>query len=560
MKKIKSLIITAMFLVSLLVIINPVSAQPTVVWVDDDFDASTPGWGVTHFDKIQDGVDNVAVGGTVYVAAGTYSPSTNGESFPVVIDNNLTLIGGGEATTIIDAEGTNRVITVSAMISITVIITDVTVTRGNTGSYGGGISNDSILTLTDCTVSDNEAGAGGGIYNTGTLTMTNCTVSGNDAADSGGGIYSDGTITMTNCTVNDNYTDASGGGILNEGDDTLTMTDCTVSGNEAGNDGGGIYNWDTLTMTDCTVSENDADNDGGGIYNGGGTVTMTNCTVSENEAKGDAGDGGGIYNDNGPLTMTNCMLNGNDAGNRGGGIYNYIPTISTDTLTMTNCTVNDNHANSGGGINNGRGTLTMTNCTVSGNDVDEDESGGGITNGSDGILTMTNCTVSGNHAYDRGGGIHTNRAELTMTNCTVSGNDAGNRGGGIYNYRSTVHAKNTIIATNSCGSDGPDFDGDMNSYGYNLIGNTANCTINKIANPGTDITGANPMLGPLQNNGGPTMTHALLAGSPAIDAGDCTDKDGTPVTNDQRGVSRPQGAGCDIGAYEYMFLNSLQTQ
>ena len=160
-----------------------------------------------------------------------------------------------------------------------------------------------------------------------------------------------------------------------------------------------------------------------------------------------------------------------------------------------------------------------------------------------------------------GGGIY-NVGTADLTNSTVSGNTTGNGGeggafgdsgdggdgGGIYNDADTDF-KNTIIANNTAGSGAPDCGGNLDSYGYNLVEDPSDCTINEVANPGTDITGQDPNLGPLQDNGGPTFTHALQVGSPAIDAIppiSCT------VTDDQRGVSRPQptGGNCDIGAYE----------
>jgi len=314
---------------------------------------------------------------------------------------------------------------------------------------------------------------------------------------------------------------------------TVSMSDMTITdGNSDTGDGGGIRNYGTLTMENCTVSGNDADDDGGGICNFD-TLTMENCTVSGNTAY----EGGGIYND-GTLTITNCTVSDNEADDYGGGIEN------GNTLTMNNCTVSGNTATFGGGIRNG-GTLTMTNCTVSDNEAVWN--GGGIYNGGGGTLTMTNCTVSDNTATFGGGGGIENGNTLTMTNCTVSDNTA-TFGGGIRN-RDTLNAKNTIFANNSASS-GPDIYRILNSYGYNLIEDTTDCTITEVANPGTNITGVDPNLGPLANNGGATETHALLSGSPAIDTGDCTDINGNPVTTDQRGVSRPQGSGCDIGAYE----------
>ena len=506
MKKVKSLVITAMFLVSLLTMNSVISnGAPLIVWVDDN----GPDNSYDHFDTIQEGINAVAVGGTVYVAAGTYSPSTNGESFPIVIGKNLTLIGDGEATTIINAEDTHRVITVNAMISVS--ITKVTITGGNIDGGGGGLYNRGTLTMKNCTVSDNEAELGGGIYNryNSTLTMTNCTVSGNTVNPYGGGIYNDGTLTMTGCIVNGNYAEYYGGGIYND-DAPITMMNCTVSYNEAGTSGGS----------------------GGGIYNYEGIITMTNCTVKDNIARE---YGGGILNDEDVaiLTIKNSTISGNTADEDGGGIENY-------------------------------GTLTIVNCTVSGNTAfnDSEYGGGGIDNydsyGSGAPLVIVNSTVTGNIShYDGGGILNDGGAMITIENCTISDNYAYHDGGGFYNddsESSTNKIKNTIIANNNCVGNGPDVGGTVTSYGYNLIEDTSDCVITEVANPSTNITGVDPILGPLAYNSGPTQTRALLSGSPAIDAGSCTDTDNNPVLTDQRGVSRPQGSRCDIGAYEYVHV------
>ena len=194
------------------------------------------------------------------------------------------------------------------------------------------------------------------------------------------------------------------------------------------------------------------------------------------------------------------------------------------------------------------GTVAISGLTIADGDAGTGD-GGGIWN--DGDLTLTNCTVSGNEADDDGGGIY-NEEDLTLTNCTVSGNEAGDNGGGIYNDEDTDF-KNTILANNTATTSGPDCGGgDLDSYGYNLVEHISGCTINEVENVGTNITGQDPNLGPLANNGGPTETHALLAGSPAIDAipqAAGGDYNGAPAT-DQRGVPRPQGDNCDIGAFE----------
>ena len=238
--------------------------------------------------------------------------------------------------------------------------------------------------------------------------------------------------------------------------------------------------------------------------------------------------GGGIWNHQGNLTMMNCIISGNIAGTVGGGVYN-----EGGDLTLTNCTISGNHATgNGSGVYNW-GKLTMTNCTVSGNTADGD--GGGIYNTDLGDVTLTNCTVSGNTAGGDGGGIFNSYPSfLSLTNCTVSGNDATDQGGGIFNGYMAMTMKCTIVYNNTASSY-------QNIYGdYPLTGENI-------------VDSPDPLLGPLRDNGGPTFTHALMTGSPAIDA--CTTDCPLPAT-DQRGRHRPADGDidgtyfCDIGAYE----------
>ena len=204
----------------------------------------------------------------------------------------------------------------------------------------------------------------------------------------------------------------------------------------------------------------------------------------------------------------------------------------------------------GGGVHNG-GTLTMTNCTVSGNNGGLRGGGGGIYNTA--MLTMTNCTVSGNDAGNSGGGIYNDTgATLTMANCTVSGNTS-DFGGGIFNETGTLTMTATIVAGNTAGLSGRDVAGSaVTSGGYNLIGDGTGSP--GFTGPGdqvgTAVAPIDPLLGPLADNGGATQTHALLPGSPALNAirtEDCA------VATDQRGITRPSGRGCDIGAFEAQF-------
>ncbi len=397
------------------------------------------------------------------------------------------------------------------------------------------IAADGNLMLNDLTASGGSAqgkaspaNAAGGILNYGESTLTDSNISDNTAAGGGGGIRNYGELTLTNSNVSDNTTsNSSGGGIRNYG--WLALTDSNVSGNTAAGYGGGILNRDggTVTLTNSIVSGNSAGR-GGGIHNIFATVTMADSIVSGNFANS---DGGGIVNaGDGTVTLTNSTVSGNSAGDIGGGIK--LPPGSGD-LILTNSTVKNNTAAWGGGIyNRSAGTATLTNSTVS--DNTSVWAGGGIYTYT--TLTLTNSIVSGNTAGSWGGGILKFTGTVTLTNSTISGNV----GGGIFNYLSfgTVTLTNSIVANNTptdCENLGALIDA-----GYNII-EDGTC----ISNPTS--FGGDPMLGPLQDNGGPTLTHALLEGSPAIDAIPVVD---CVVDTDQRGVLRPQGDGCDIGSYE----------
>ncbi len=160
---------------------------------------------------------------------------------------------------------------------------------------------------------------------------------------------------------------------------------------------------------------------------------------------------------------------------------------------------------------------------------------------------MTNSTLSGNSSNYSGGGIAAGfGATVTVTNSTLSNNSA-DYGGGIYNSGGTVTLANTIVASNSAGTYGPDAYGTFTSKGYNLIGNTARSS----GLVSSDLQNQDALLGPLQDNGGPTKTHALLPGSPALNyIPQGTNGCGTTITTDHRGVKRPQGGRCEIGSFE----------
>jgi hypothetical protein len=286
-------------------------------------------------------------------------------------------------------------------------------------------------------------------------------------------------------------------------------------------------------------------NGGGGIHNSG-MLTVSGCVITANV--GDAG----IWND-GTLTVSNSTVSGNSisVGNsRGGGIYNENGAIAT----VINSTISGNTAGFGAGIANGYGlslaTLTVINSTISGN-ATLGGGGGGIDNW--GNVAVSNSTIWGNSAGNAGGGGGggiRNIGTLTVNNSTIAGNTATNPGGGIYaGTGESMQARNTIIAGNTAPA-GPDVYGNLGSQGHNLVSNPQDMS----GWVDTDLLHVDPQLGPLQDNGGPTPTMALLPGSLAIDAGDNTDAPDW----DQRGEGFPRIVGIidpnnpviDIGAFE----------
>jgi LPXTG-site transpeptidase (sortase) family protein len=361
---------------------------------------------------------------------------------------------------------------------------------------------------------------------------------------------------------------SSGGGIFSQG--TLTLTDSIITNNTVyGERGGGmeVQSATGTTIEDTVFSGNTASFNGGGLYaNNSDNLTIINSTFSNNTT-GDHDYGGGLYAKNSDnLTIINSTFSGNTA-LRGGGLYAYY----SHNLTLTN-SIFDSNTTSGDGSLFGGGlyaknsdNLTMTNSTFSGNTANY---GGGLYANYSNNLAMTNSTFSGNTAAGNGGGLYADNSALTLTNSTFTGNDASYGGGIGSGSNSTLTLINSTFSSNTA-SYGGGFNryesGDATIYNSVFWGNSPDQILNE-ENP-TDVTihdsviqngcpnysdctniiTADPKLGTLANYGGATQTLALLTGSSAIDSGNA---DNCPATY-QRGVSRPQGAGCDIGAYEF---------
>jgi CSLREA domain-containing protein len=416
------------------------------------------------------------------------SPAAGGGTLQV--EKTLTITGPGTGI-VIRRRSTDPAFRIFRIGSgATVTLANLTIRNGR--DYpGGGIVNRGTLELTNCTVSDNS---GDGIANFARLTLRHSTAASNTF--SGIFNYTDGTLTLRHSAVVHN-----GFGIFNKGGD-LALTRSTVSENS----GGGIVTQrGRVTLTEARI----AANNGTGISADHASVALTNSTVARNNS---AGDGGGIYNETGGVTIARSTITNNSATGQGGGIFN---------------TVDDPYRRHRAGV-------TLTNSTVSGNSAG---SGGGISNSprrSSVSLTLTNSTVARNSATQEGGGIFQRGlnpdedvALLGLTNSLVAQNSAP-IGPDVFN--SNVEAGFVFARFNLIG------DGSGSGVSDGVDGN-------QVGSAGAPI---DPKLGPLADNGGPTRTHALLLGSPAIDAASTPD---CPPT-DQRGVLRPQGAACDIGSYE----------
>jgi hypothetical protein len=344
-------------------------------------------------------------------------------------------------------------------------------------------------------------------------------------------VHSGATVTLSGVSLV-NGSSAFGAGILNE-NATLSLDRVTITQSTSTGNGGGIYNaGGTVKLNGSTIGDNTAQGSGGGIENASGITNIYNSTINNNIA---AGDGGGIHN-TATLTMSIVWTHDNQSNTSGAGIYN------VGQATIMDSPIHDNYATlNGGNIYNsdagGLGLLTISESSITHGFADAN--GGGIYN--DGELNLTNLTISANRGL-RGDGIYNVEATLsiTLTNVTLTENlnNPVLPGEGIYNAGAAVVLKNTLIAHN--GSSG-DCAGALVSEGNNLeYGDT--CSLNATG----DITDTDPLLGPFQDNGGHTWSFGLLPGSPAINAGT---NNGCPTT-DQRGVLRPHGATCDIGAYE----------
>ena len=378
-----------------------------------------------------------------------------------------------------------------------VVIEGLTITGGDTNSFGGGILNREDLTLTACVVTGNVADSGGGIANFDRLTVLDSTISNNQSLNSGGGINNSSYVRVLNSTISGNSARFLGGGVYNfQGQAAIELS--TINNNRAEQNGTGAGGGGLANVTGGSLSP---------------MLSVVGCQIIGNVTSGgnNSADGGGILNRFGSLTVTSSTISGNEANGRGGGVF-------------------------------GRGGTTIDNSTISGNAAGLD--GGGILTYDYGF-SLTSSTVSGNRSATSGGGVflrtylqYTARIEhSTITGNTADDdNDNAGSGGGVFsNGTGLLQIVHTIVAGNFDNSDtAPDLDlltdpplatqlrfslvGDKSGSGL-VEAQTPDADGNLIGDPNGDGV-IDALLGPLADNGGPTTTHALLAGSPAINAGD----------------------------------------
>ncbi len=359
------------------------------------------------------------------------------------------------------------------------------------------------------------------------------TLTGGDVLGRGGAIFSQENLSVTGSSISGNsaldFGRGGGGAIFSK--ENLSVIGSMISGNWASS-GGGIRANGTTTITDSTISDNSARFSGGGIR-AFGTTTISGSTISGNSAL--FGSGGGIKAV-GTTTITGNTISGNSAGLDGGGIW------ARHTTTITDSTISGNSAGRDGGGISAIGTTTM----------------------------MINSTVSGNSAGNHGGGIIAVFASLTATNSTIYGNladadaDGFGTGGGISGLLSgSSTLDHTIVAGNLRGTTTNDDISASIAATFSLIGDGTGATIADSGSNliGTSVAPIDPLLGPLQNNGGPTLTHVLLPGSPAINRGDLSaiaGAGGVPEF-DQRGdgFNRTFSGRIDIGAFELQEFSDL---
>lgn len=478
-----------------------------------------------------------------------FAPSVLGKTItlggsPLSILSPVQINAPGEGQITISGNGASQVLQVEAGGKAT--LTGLSITKGS-AFRGGGIANAGTLTLTLCRIADNQAvkgmfpsplptGGGGGIWNTGLLTLNACTVSGNFAEKLGGGIWNTGTLSIGNSAL-------SGNAAGKTDDDVAARTS-----------GGGLYDSGITTIARSSITGNRAFGGGGGGVFASGTFTITDSTVSDNLA-------GSPLPDPPPGNLLSIAAVG------GGGLRIDQQAVGS-TATIRRCTITGNITTTGGdgaGLSHtGNGaviSLLVEDSTFAGNKADG--RGGGIAVQYTPRVSITGSTITGNSSNESGGGVHMGwyyqnpPVSPVISRSTIADNAAVKSSGNlsIFNFGESLQLKSVIVS----GGTAPisrDISGTCKAE-YSLIQSVERGQVIDTV-PGSNRFGVDPLLGPLADNGGPTLTRALLPGSPAINRGGRAVRSILPPGTwtasesfDQRGLGYVRSCGRpDIGAFE----------
>lgn len=478
-----------------IIFLNWASYSNAAVWHVDST-VSTPGSGISWIDAfstVQDALssENILDGDEIWIKTGTYPLSSE-----LNIDKTIALYGGFNGT---ETERQQR---------------DWNL---NTTTLDGQDAVDHCLNISaDCTIdgftiTGGYSDGGGTAYFGGGLialdsapTISNCIFIDNYSEMGGAGLDTwNSSPTIINCTFLRNV--SSAGGAIRFRDSDVTIDNCLFENNTATGDNpksAGIYAWDTTCLITNTNFINNTGVNGGGFMCNNGSATLTNCTFSENYAS----NGGAVYNNYGVLVIDQCLFDMNTSGWNGGAIYN-----CNGAMTVTKSIFSGNNGRSGGGIYNSAETLTLTNNVFVSNNAGY--YGGGVFS-IDNAPIITNCTFFQNAAERAGGGVNFNAASPVLTNCILWGDTAGEQSPEINDYEGSSN-----ITAVFCDIDQNGFEGSDNNIRIDPL-----------------------FVDPINND-----LH-LQQLSPCIDAG----TDVSAPASDIDDIIRPQGAGHDIGAYEWM--------
>lgn len=472
------------------------------------------------------------VGTPAALAAGVVGNGSAASCTETALNNRLA--GGGLVTFNCGPNPKTIVLTATKQISVNTTIdggNKITLKAQNT--YHLQIFNGVTFSLKNITLSDSN-GITSALENFGTTNVSNVIFKNNSlgGTNNGGAIYNSGTLKINNSTFKGNR-GQNGGAIYNSGG-TLKVNGSTFDTNQAvsGNKyGGAIANDSGTLIVKKSKFLNNAAGQGGAVHTDFGTTnTLKSSTFDSNQAA----DSGGAIANFGTTVIAASTLHNNTAGNTGGGITH------GGNLTMQTTTLSGNHASSGAGMRDFGNSTTILTSTFSGNIASGH--GGGIYSSANTVLR--NSTLSGNRAgsgSSGGGGLYQYGGGSDLQFVTIAKNKAA-FAGGVYSETAgsgSIQMENVLLSGNQNGNCG-------GSLLVSLGGNLSSDTYCSVFTQSKDKQNKNAKLGALANNGGPTQTHMLLAGSPAINNG----LNIAGITKDQRGSARPKGSAPDTGAVE----------